>query len=419
MALESFIGWIDLEPKDLSRARDYLRKLEEGTLDELGFGIIRDSISEEFYPATSTIMTIARQYIFVPFCCIHIKARMLREKNWDTRRAVAELYDMENHLRHCVAVIQKEKVLRLPSTIFWPALRKLKLFRGGASISSYFKKVKEATDRSYRDDDSMAHVDRDGVGFWDPEIEKLYSKEKNIIKDDRFQFDDPSEIRRNGELTLSEARYLQAVYRRHQATEKPSIMSYLLDNEMDTDYSLPWESPCPPEMKAKVEDSRKFSMLVQGARLVYYHLILEERDARGLPAIEAPDYSELFSAWWDLARDGLRSWDVRRFLDTKQEALRSYRKDAEFISGFCSALQHHSRSRAFFNAREIRSLIAGRERAVRPQKSRLRNLKYLEQWKSQDIDVSAPGFAFGLDYRAGVAFRLTREIIRGLKKGET
>jgi hypothetical protein len=317
-----------------------------------------------------------------------------------------------------VSSIVKEKVKRYPSTIYWPALRKLKVFRGGASISSYFKKVKEAADRSFRDDDSMAHLDRDGVGFWDPEIEKLYSKEKNIIKDNRFQFDDPSDIRKNGTLTQSEARYLQAVYRRHQATEKSSIMSYLLDNEMDIDYYFPWDSPCPPEMKAKVEDSRRFSMLVAGARLVYYQMILEERHARRLPDIEAPDYSKLFPFWWNLAHDGLRTWDVRRFFETKQEALRSFRKDTEFISGFCSALQHHNRSQAFFNAREIRSLIAERERVVRPQKSRLRNLKYLEQWKPYDIDVSAPGFAFGLDYRAGVASRLTREIIQGLKKEE-
>jgi hypothetical protein len=415
-ALESFMGWIDLEPKDLSRARDYLGKLEEGTLDELGFGIIRDSFSEDFFPATSTVMTIARQYLFVPFCCIHIESRMAKEKNWNTRNAMSELYNMENHLRHCVSPIIKEKVKRLPSIIYWPALRKLKIFKGGHSISSYFRKVKEVADRSFRDDDGMAHLAREGAGFWDPEVVKLYFKEKNFIEDNRFQFDDPEDIKTNGELTLSEARYLQAVYRRHQKTEKSSIMSYLLDREMDIEFFFPWDSPCPSELKAKVEESHKFSMLVAGARLVYYQMILDERHARGLPDIEAPDYSELFSAWWNRAHEELSTWDVRQFFEMKREALRSYRKDTEFISGFCSGVQRHHRSRVFFNASEICSLITERERIVRPQKSRLRNPKYLEQWEPHDIDILAPGFAFGLDYRAGIASKLTREIILGLRK---
>ena len=416
MVLESFIGWIDLEPKDLSRARDYLRKLEEGTIDELGFGIIRDSFSEDFFPATSTVMTIARQYLFVPFFCIHIESRMVKEKNWDTRRAMSEVYDMENHLRDCVSIIRKEKVKRLPSIIYWPALRKLKIFRGGHSISSYFRKVKEAADRSFRDDDGMAHLDREGLGFWDPEIVRLYFKEKNFIEDDRLQFADPRDIKKNGELTVAEARYLQAVYRGHQLTEKSSIMSYLLDKEMDKEFTFPWDSPCPSELKAKVEESRRFSMLVAGARLVYYRMIIGERSARGLPDIQAPDYSELFSAWWNWAHEELSTWDVRQFFETKREALRSSRKDTEFISGFCSGLHRYHRSQAFFNAGEIRSLIAERERVVRPQKSRLRNPKYLEQWKPHDIDISAPGFAFGLDYRAGIASKLTREIILGLRR---
>jgi hypothetical protein len=278
--------------------------------------------------------------------------------------------------------------------------------------------VKEAADRSFHDDDGMAHLDRDRVGFWDSEIEKLYSEERNIIKDNRFHFDDPDDIRRNAELTVSEARYLQAVYCRHQKAEKTSIMSYLLDREKDIEFFFPWDSPCPQELKAKVEESRRFSMLVAGARLVYYQMILDKRHARGLPDIEAPDYSELFSAWWNQAHKELSTWDVRQFFETKREALRSFRNDTGFISGFYSGLHRYHRSQAFFNAGEIRSLIGGREKLVRPQKSRLKNLKYLEQWKSADINVLGPELTFGLDYRAGIASRLTREIIRGLKKQE-
>jgi hypothetical protein len=62
----SSIGWIDFSDEDQKRAQDYLNSQSEGTLDELGFGIIRDAFTDLFFPATSTIMTRARYYILVP-----------------------------------------------------------------------------------------------------------------------------------------------------------------------------------------------------------------------------------------------------------------------------------------------------------------------------------------------------------------
>ncbi len=64
--LSSYLGWIDFSDEDQKRAQDYLRSLSEGTLDELGFGIIRGGFADLFFPATFTIMTRARYFILVP-----------------------------------------------------------------------------------------------------------------------------------------------------------------------------------------------------------------------------------------------------------------------------------------------------------------------------------------------------------------
>ena len=40
---------------------------EKGTLDELGFGSIRDSFADHFFPGISTIQTRARYLLFVPW----------------------------------------------------------------------------------------------------------------------------------------------------------------------------------------------------------------------------------------------------------------------------------------------------------------------------------------------------------------
>lgn len=48
--ISSVLGWVDFTEEDQKRAQDYLRSLSEGTLDELGFGIIRDAFADLFFP---------------------------------------------------------------------------------------------------------------------------------------------------------------------------------------------------------------------------------------------------------------------------------------------------------------------------------------------------------------------------------
>src|SRR5882762_5844280 len=61
-----FVSWLHLSNDETSKAREFLRMLNgEDSVDELGFGILRDGFSEEFFPGTSTIMTEPRYLIFV------------------------------------------------------------------------------------------------------------------------------------------------------------------------------------------------------------------------------------------------------------------------------------------------------------------------------------------------------------------
>jgi hypothetical protein len=62
----SNIAWSDFSDEDQKRAQDYLRSLSEGTLDELGFGIIIDRFADLFFPSTSTIMTRGAKYQDIP-----------------------------------------------------------------------------------------------------------------------------------------------------------------------------------------------------------------------------------------------------------------------------------------------------------------------------------------------------------------
>jgi len=88
-------GWLDLNEDDQRRAREYLSKFNaDNTLDELGFGVLRDAFADVFFPATNTIMTRARYLIFLPAMCLLVEKEKLSGKHAERR-----LTELENKLR--------------------------------------------------------------------------------------------------------------------------------------------------------------------------------------------------------------------------------------------------------------------------------------------------------------------------------
>ena len=64
----SSLAWLDFSESDRQKALDVIDLFrEKGTVDELGIGTVRDSFADLLFPGTSTIMTRARYYLFVPW----------------------------------------------------------------------------------------------------------------------------------------------------------------------------------------------------------------------------------------------------------------------------------------------------------------------------------------------------------------
>ena len=62
------IGWIDFSREDRKKALTILQTLqEEGAVDELGIGVIRDAFANYFFPGTSTLHTRAKYLLIVPY----------------------------------------------------------------------------------------------------------------------------------------------------------------------------------------------------------------------------------------------------------------------------------------------------------------------------------------------------------------
>jgi len=62
------IGWIDFSKDERDKALELLRLFQEqGAVDEIGIGIVRDAFADLFFPGTSTFLTRAKYFVVVPY----------------------------------------------------------------------------------------------------------------------------------------------------------------------------------------------------------------------------------------------------------------------------------------------------------------------------------------------------------------
>jgi hypothetical protein len=135
------IGWLDLSEAEQRRAREYLRQFRtEGTIDELGFAIIRDALADVFFPATNTIMTRTRYLFFVAVALLRIEKERLSGPQATRRLKCLEdalrkilsrdrLSEEEAEHYGVIGALAKENLRRYPSSIYWNALKRLGLFQ--------------------------------------------------------------------------------------------------------------------------------------------------------------------------------------------------------------------------------------------------------------------------------------------------
>ena len=146
------IGWIDFSDSDRKRTMDVLRLFQEqGAMDELGIGVIRDGFANYFFPGTSTIQTRAKYFFIIPYAMMDTVAdsrvisvqNALRKLDEIEKESASILKKNSGDLGVIGATILPKWVVRPPSTIYWNGIRTLRLFNGGLlqnmTIPEYFR----------------------------------------------------------------------------------------------------------------------------------------------------------------------------------------------------------------------------------------------------------------------------------------
>src|SRR5215212_9695414 len=152
----SSFGWLDHDEGDRRRMMEVINLFREnGTLDELGIGTIRDTYAERFFPGTSTIQTRARYFLFLPWLYRQLETERVPSSRADRRarelqgRLVQSLKaGGEGSNAGVIGIDAGENIQRLPSVIYWQGLRRwgIRLFEGST------ERYHASLDRFYREE---------------------------------------------------------------------------------------------------------------------------------------------------------------------------------------------------------------------------------------------------------------------------
>src|SRR5688572_25367639 len=72
--MSSTFSWLDHSEEQRRKVLDVIDMFKEkGTVDELGFGTIRDAFADLLFPGTSNLMTRAAYYLFVPWTYVRLE----------------------------------------------------------------------------------------------------------------------------------------------------------------------------------------------------------------------------------------------------------------------------------------------------------------------------------------------------------
>jgi hypothetical protein len=423
------MGWLNLSDEEQRRARACLRQFQtEGTLDELGFGIIRDAFADVFFPATSTIMTRTRYLIFVAatFMCIErerlsgVKAARRLKILEDGLRSLLTREnagsESEKKERGVIGASAKGDLQRYPSSIYWNALKRLGLFqRPRWGLTYYLDHLVDyySATTPRKDDDGLAHLAATVEPTWDPQLGRLLPGSAGISKELEFQ----SGV--DFDLTRAEATYLKDGFVAMASEGGSSLIAHLLTQAKPVEFNFPWETKC-SDLEVAIDHARAFSMFTKGATLQYYELLVEAQRTKGLLTSDLT-FEKPFEQWWDLTKERLGNWDLDAFLALVRGMCRLRPNDSVFLAAWLRLCRDAKSGKEFLADPQARELIRRREWTVRHVKYRLGQDKYLRQWEAPESldgrEFTDPEFIpYLLDYRSGIGGRFVSEIVTALRR---
>ena len=379
--MTSTFGWLDTDEDQRKKMLEVVELFkDDGTVDELGVGSIRDTIANALFPGTSVLHTRLRYVLFIPWLL-----EMAGHKSTPADMT-AELRRLEVRLIYgllaggetegVIGRTAKEKLKRMPSSAYWAVLRHWDIRLVDTTIEGFFRRVRDQRELSrvtVQSDDPEARESLPRAGL-DPNLPKAPT---DLLREATF------------DLLPEEESYLSDLI---AASTEGSLLSWLVRNPPKADSPYVWRlynvGEFPEHLSDLVDHGRRFHTAIHGAPLLY-NLLLAERSERD-------DLTELYrdeiAAWrQELSSTGvLFGWDRSAWWSTLHKNNSGLSPlTRRFVDSWLDIIVADSDVADHDSAR---TLVGARERQIKGGRARLANQAALDRWTGRSGLVR-------LDYR--------------------
>lgn len=411
--MTSSFAWLAVDAEQRRRMMEAVELFrDQGTIDDLGIGAIRDAISDTLFPGTSTLHTRLRYVLFVPWL-LEVASRQdtVEQMGWAFHEIERNFIDslkrgMGGTKEGIIGRRAGRELQRVPSAMYWGTLVNWGIVERGLSVQDYFRRsvLRSEQERSApRQEESDTRIELTPTG-----IERsLPAQPRDLRNSATFDLRQEEASYLAEAITRSCAGTLLAhlVNRRPATwTDAESAPTHLWDPEMRQDL--------PRNLSDLVDLAERFSLVIQGANLLYNLLLAEATagKAESYQSERVERYRDRLAEWADQI-EAIRPLDASDHCAIGQVMTGRRRTFNSATQRFLTSwFELARRPHAVADSDFARRLVAQRETDVKHGRARLRqgNWKALDAWRgSSGVDR--------LDFRWSYARRHLQDIYDGLE----
>ena len=369
--MQSVVAWLDFNSAEREQTQRLLALCQEREArDELGLGGIRDSFSDHLFPGTSTIQTRLRYLFFVPWIYQALADKRIPSREIAERARKMELglsqplLDAHGTEAGVFGRLAKEKLKRLPSSVYWAALRQYDFCRYLGGRDDFHRDFESLWRRRQR-----GREETDGGGdlsnnVWHP---KLPTAPDDFPEHPTFY------------LRREEAEFFKHCL---EARCPDSLLMYLAWNSKPVEIEFPWEHPDYGTFSERHQEllshARVFSETMHGAAILYNWMLAEIFPLKE----KAAEYEATFAEWakeMEAAKPRVQNWDLGRFWQIARHPNHSITPQARaFVEHWVKLLLREGTSLG--RSDEARNQVRKREVDLKRERSRFKNRNALQNW---------------------------------------
>ncbi|HLS14704.1 MAG TPA: DUF6361 family protein [Beutenbergiaceae bacterium] len=383
--MTSTFGWLAMDTEQRRRMMEAVDQFrDETTVDDLGFGGIRDAFSDTLFPGTSTLHTRLRYVLFIPWLLQlaahqdNVSQMMSGFREYEYR--LIESLQRGQESEGIIGRVAGRSLRSLPSTLYWGMITQWQIFEPGFTLRQYFEREllrREELRSAPRSDDPEVHLSLSPTGL-DP---RLPDPPEGLLKGANFP------------LQPTEAQYLTETITR---TTAGSLLAHLVTHrpatwtEESTAPTAAWDPAIRRELSPELDDlvdrAERFAITAQGANLLYNLLLAE---ATGKQTRQGDSLTEVYTQrlldWFDLTRESAPLYAQDRgevWQMVTARGRRLSRKTQEFIATWAEAVAEASSVSDLTENNLLRERIRAREREKKGSRARLApgNQRALDAW---------------------------------------